>query len=45
VSDLVIKVNPDTTGFVAAARIIAKHLNAMADELEALKEVMPNDHA
>lgn len=43
-SELVIKVNPDATGVVAVARVIAKHLNAMADELEALpEEVMPSE--
>jgi hypothetical protein len=44
VSQLVIEVSPGTTGLVAAARVIARHLNAMADELEALpQEVMPSD--
>jgi hypothetical protein len=39
---LTIKVNPDATAVVAVARVVAKHLTAMADELEALgSEVMP----
>jgi hypothetical protein len=39
-----VKVNPDTARLVAASRVIAKHLTAMADELEALggEEVMPS---
>jgi hypothetical protein len=41
---LTVKVTPDTSGVVAAARIVAKHLTAMADELEALNgEVMPSE--
>jgi len=35
-SDLVIKVNPDVSRVVAVARVVARHLSAMADELEAL---------
>jgi hypothetical protein len=31
-----VTVKPDTTQIAAAARVIARHLNAMADELDAL---------
>lgn len=36
-STIEVKLTPDASAVVAAARVIAKHLTAMADELEALE--------
>lgn len=36
-STLEIKIDPDTSRVAEAARVVAKHLTAMADELDALR--------
>lgn len=38
IATAVVDVKTDTTGVETAARIIAKHLNAMADDLKAHRE-------